>query len=111
MPKHFQGTLNWYEGEPDRKALDAQSRNAPARESRIPAAEIPGAICANIADDEFRATLNEVIFRYVKPQERHGKTNLDDLIRYRTQQAEEDIARKSRSFATPMRRSCPSRRN
>lgn len=55
-------------------------------------------ICANIADDEFRATLNEVIFRYVKPQDRHGKSNLDDLIEYRTQQAEEDIAAKKQEL-------------
>lgn len=55
-------------------------------------------ICANIADDEFRATLNEVIFRYVKPQDRHGKTRLDELIQYRTQQAQEDIARKKQEL-------------
>ena len=55
-------------------------------------------ICANIADDEFRATLNEVIFRYVKPQDQNGKENLDDLIQYRTQQAQEDIAQKKQEL-------------
>ena len=55
-------------------------------------------ICANIADDEFRATLNEVIFRYVKPQDRHGMTNLDELIQYRTQQAQQDIAQKKQEL-------------
>ena len=39
-----------------------------------------------------------MIFRYVKPQDQHGKTNLDDLIKYRTQQAEEDIARKKQEL-------------
>ena len=68
-------------------------------------------ICANIADDEFRATLNEVIFRYVKPQDRHGKTSLDELIQYRTQQAQEDIAQKKQELRQAITRSCPSKRN
>ena len=92
--KHFEATLNWYEGEPDRKVLDAQTAtHLPERVEYLPQKYLER-ICANIADDEFRATLNEVIFRYVKPQDQHGKSNLDDLIRYRTQQAEEDIAGK-----------------
>jgi energy-coupling factor transporter ATP-binding protein EcfA2 len=92
--KHFQGTLNWYEGEPDSKLLDAQvATHLPEKVEYLPQKYLER-ICANIADDEFRATLNEVIFRYVKPQDRHSKTNLDDLIQYRTQQAQEDIARK-----------------
>lgn len=96
--KHFQGTLNWYEGEPERKLLDAQvAMHLPEKVEYLPQKYLER-ICANIADDEFRATLNEVIFRYVKPQDRHGKTNLDDLIRYRTQQAQEDIARKKQEL-------------
>lgn len=92
--KHFQGTLNWYEGEPDRKLLDAQvATHLPEKVEYLPQKYLER-ICANIADDEFRATLNEVIFRYVKPQDQHGKTNLDELIKYRTQQADEDIAQK-----------------
>ena len=92
--KHFQGSLNWYEGEPDRKLLDAQvATHLPEKVEYLPQKYLER-ICANIADDEFRATLNEVIFRYVKPQDQYGKTNLDDLIKYRTQQAEGDIAQK-----------------
>ena len=91
---HFQGTLNWHGGEPDRKLLDAQvAMHLPEKVEYLPQKYLER-ICANIADDEFRATLNEVIFRYVKPQDQHGKTNLDELIRYRTQQAEEGIAQK-----------------
>jgi len=96
--KHFQGTLNWYEGEPDRKTLDAQvATHLPEKVEYLPQKYLER-ICANIADDEFRATLNEVIFRYVKPQDQHGKNNLDDLISYRTQQAEEDIAQKTQAL-------------
>lgn len=96
--KHFQGTLNWYEGEPDRKLLDAQvATHLPEKVEYLPQKYLER-ICANIADDEFRATLNEVVFRYVKPQDRHGKTSLDELIQYRTQQAQEDIARKKQEL-------------
>ena len=91
---HFQGALHWYEGEPDRKLLNAQvAPHLPEKVEYLPQKYLER-ICANIADDEFRATLNEVIFRYVKPQDQFGKTNLDELIKYRTQQAEEDIAQK-----------------
>lgn len=96
--KHFQGTLNWYEGEPDRKLLDAQvATSLPEKVEYLPQKYLER-ICANIADDEFRTTLNEVIFRYVKPQDQFGKANLDDLIKYRTQQAEEDIEQKKQEL-------------
>ncbi len=96
--KHFEATLNWHEGEPDKKALDAQTAtHLPEKVEYLPQKYLER-ICANIADDEFRATLNEVIFRYVKPQDQHGKSNLDDLIKYRTQQAEEDIAGKKQEL-------------
>jgi len=96
--KHFEAALNWYEGEPDKKVLDAQTAvHLPEKVEYLPQKYLER-ICANIADDEFRATLNEVIFRYVKPQDQHGKSNLDDLIKYRTQQAEEDIAGKKQEL-------------
>ena len=95
---YFQGALHWYEGEPDRKLLNAQvAPHLPEKVEYLPQKYLER-ICANIADDEFRATLNEVIFRYVKPQDQFGKTNLDDLIKYRTQQAEEDIAQKKQEL-------------
>jgi hypothetical protein len=92
--KHFEGILHWYDGEPDKKPLDAQvDMHLPEKVEYLPQKYLER-ICANIADDEFRATLNEVIFRYVKPQDRYGKESLDDLIQYLTQQAQEDIAQK-----------------
>ena len=96
--KHFEGVLHWYEGEPDQKLLDAQvATHLPEKVEYLPQKYLER-ICANIADDEFRATLNEVIYRYVKPQDQHGKKNLDDLIQYRTQQAQEDIAKKKQEL-------------
>ena len=96
--KHFEATLNWCEGEPDRNALDAQTAtHLPEKVEYLPQKYLER-ICANIADDEFRATLNEVIFRYVKPQDQHGKSNLNDLIKYRTQQEEDDIAGKKQGL-------------
>ena len=95
---HFQGALHWYEGEPDRNLLNAQvAPHLPEKVEYLPQKYLER-ICANIADDEFRATLNEVIFRYVKLQDQFGKINLNDLIEYRTQQAEEDIAHKKQEL-------------
>lgn len=95
---HFHGALYWHEGEPDRKLLNAQvAPHLPEKVEYLPQKYLER-ICANIADDEFRATLNEVIFRYVKPQDQFGKANLNDLIKYRTQQAEEDIAQKKQEL-------------
>ena len=89
--KNFSGTLFWYDRAPDRKSLDDKiARNLPEKVEYLPQKYLER-ICANIADDEFRATLNEVIFRYVKDAHRYGQTNLDDLIAYMTQQANEDI--------------------
>ena len=96
--KNFEATLNWHEGEPDKKSLGAQTAmHLPEKVEYLPQKYLER-ICANIADDEFRTTLNEVIFRYVKPQDQHGKSNLDDLIKYLTQQAEEDIAGKKQEL-------------
>lgn len=96
--RHFRGTLTWYEGEPDCKLLDAQvATHLPEKVEYLPQKYLEK-LCANIADDEFRATLSEVIFRYVKPQDRYGRSTLDDLIQYRTQQAQDDITRKKQEL-------------
>lgn len=95
---HFKGELHWYEGEPDRKLLNAQvAPHLPEKVECLPQKYLER-ICSNIADDEFRAKLNEVIFRYVKPQDQFGMANLDALIKYRTQQAEEDITQKKQEL-------------
>jgi len=95
---HFQGALHWYDGEPDQNLLNAQiAQHLPEKVEYLPQKYLER-ICANIADDEFRTTLNEVIFRYVKPQDQFGKANLDDLIQYRTKQAAEDIAKKKQEL-------------
>ena len=89
--KNFLGTLIWYDGEPDSKSLEAHiARKLPEKVEYLPQKYLER-ICANIADDEFRSTLNEVIFRYVKDPQRYGQSNLDDLIAYLAQQANENI--------------------
>ena len=88
---HFQATLNWHGGEPDTKLLsDDVDKSLPEQVEYLPQKYLER-ICADIADDEFRATLNEVIFRYVPDQDRHGKENLDDLMKYLMSQAQIDI--------------------
>ena len=88
---NFQGELVWHDKVSSRKFLSAEvSANMPERVEYLPQKYLER-ICGNIADDEFRATLNEVVFRYVKPQERHKQSTLNDLIEYLTQQANEDI--------------------
>lgn len=96
--KNFLGTLNWYEGQPDCNSLDADvALHLPEKVEYLPQKYLER-ICSNIADDEFRATLNKVIFAYVEQQDQHGKTSLDELIQYRSQQAQEDIARKKQEL-------------
>ena len=96
--KNFIGTLIWYDGPHDRKSLDDKiARNLPEKVEYLPQKYLER-ICANIADDEFRSTLNEVIFRYVRDAQRYGKNSLDDLIVYLTQQADEDIVNTKRDL-------------
>ena len=97
---NFAGTLNWYGGEPERGSLsDSVATNLPEKVEYLPQKYLER-LCANIADDEFRTTLNKVIFRYVKPQHRHGQTDLESLIEYLTHQADEEIHQWRQSLRT-----------
>ena len=96
--KNFLGTLIWYDGEPDQKSLDDKiARNLPEKVEYLPQKYLER-LCANIDDGEFRATLNEVIFRYVKDAKRYSHNRLDDLIAYLTRQADEDIVNAKREL-------------
>ena len=96
--KNFTGKLIWYDGEPDCKILNAKSdTNLPEKVEYLPQKYLER-ICANIADDEFRATLDEVVFRYVRPQQRYGRRSLADLIAYLTRQAAEEIQNSKRDL-------------
>ena len=89
--QNFRGQLIWYQGEADCKSLYAEvAKNLPEKVEYLPQKYLER-ICSNIADDDFRTTLNEVIFRYVKPEQRFDKNSLDDLIKYRAQQVDKDI--------------------
>ena len=86
--QNFHGQLIWHEGETEFKSLDAEvDKHFPERVEYLPQKFLER-ICSNIADDEFRETLNEVIFRYVKPEQRFDQSSLDDLIKYLTQQVD-----------------------
>lgn len=88
---NFNGELHWHAGDPDKKTLDQETdEDLPEKVEYLPQKYLEK-ICANIEDSEFRTKLNEVIFGYVKDEDRFGKTSLDDLIAYLTSQTEEDI--------------------
>jgi len=88
---NFSAQLHWYAGQPNDALLNTRTdANRPEEVEYLPQRYLEK-ICANIDDSEFRGKLNEVIFGYVKPNETYGKGNLDDLVEYRTNQANEDI--------------------
>lgn len=88
---NFSGELHWHAGEPDGSLLSAEvDKDLPEKVEYLPQKYLEK-ICANIEDDEFRGKLNEVIFGYVEDKDRYGKTTLEDLISYLTNQTEEDI--------------------
>lgn len=95
---NFAGILSWYGGEPERGLLsDSVATNLSEKVEYLPQKYLER-LCANIADDEFRTTLNKVVFRYVKPQHRHGQTDLESLIVYLTHQADEEIRQWNQSL-------------
>lgn len=88
---NFTGTLHWCGGEPSQSTLDEMADSSlPERVEYLPQKYLER-LCADIADDEFRRTLNEVIFRYIEKKDRHETSSLDELINYLTDQAEADI--------------------
>ena len=96
--KNFIGTLSWNGGEPDTNLLSEYTDyNSPEKVEYLPQKYLER-LCANIEDDEFRRTLNTVIFRYVKPEHRFQQRDLDGLIEYLTLQAAEEIAQSKRSL-------------
>ena len=89
---NFIGEIHWNAGAPDKAELDANvDTTLPERLEYLPQKYLEK-ICANIDDDEFRHKLDEVIFRYVKEDDRFGTNSLDGLVAYLTTQATEDIA-------------------
>ncbi len=88
---NFSAEVDWYAGVPDKAQLDgAVDVGLPERLEYLPQKYLEK-ICANIDDDEFRHKLSQVIFGYVSPDDRFGKDSLDDLVAYKSAQANEDI--------------------
>lgn len=88
---NFFGELRWHDGPAGRKNLDSDISEAlPEKVEYVPQKYLER-ICANIADDEFRSTLNEVIFGYVKKEDRYDQKDFDHLIAYLTKHANDEI--------------------
>lgn len=96
--KNFTGTLFWRGGEPDKSLLNESIDNNLLEKVEYLPQKYLERLCANIEDDEFRKTLNKVIFRYVKPQHRFQQSGLDELIAYLSQQAAEEIDQSKRNL-------------
>ncbi|MBI2482232.1 MAG: AAA family ATPase [Candidatus Vogelbacteria bacterium] len=89
---NFNGELHWYAGDPDVRLLNAETDISVLENVEYLPQKYLEKICSNIEDDEFRHKLNEVIFGYVEDKDRYGKTSLEALIDYLSNQTREDIA-------------------
>ena len=91
---NFRAELRWHDGQDDKSQLDADVSIAlPERVEYLPQKYLER-VCADIEDDGFRTTLNDVIFGYVKEEDRYGQQNFTDLINYLTEQQSDDIERR-----------------
>lgn len=89
---NFNAELYWYAGDPDTRVLNAETDISIVENVEYLPQKYLEKICSNIEDDEFRHKLNEVIFGYVEDKDRYGKTSLEGLIDYLSNQTQEDIA-------------------
>lgn len=88
---NFIGEIHWYAGAPDIGHLDGNvDTSLPETLEYLPQKYLEK-ICANIDDDEFRHKLDEVIFGYVKTDDRFDTHSLNELVDYLAAQATEDI--------------------
>lgn len=88
----FEGRATWEdEEESSPRALDARvNLDGPERVEYLPQKYLER-LCGDLSDEEFRTTLNAVIFRYIPQKDRYDQPDLASLIAYRTRQAAEDI--------------------
>lgn len=87
----FHGEITWHSEDRIQKILNERTdKRIPEKIEYLPQKYLEK-ICSNIEDEEFRVKLNEVIFGYVDDKDRYGAMNLNELIRYRTNQLEKDI--------------------
>src|ERR1019366_9032504 len=90
--RHFEATLIWVSGDPITKGLDADvDEEEPELVKYIPQNFLEK-ICTQlgkIEESAFDHELKKVIFSHVDPMYRLGKTSLDELIEYKTSEANE----------------------
>lgn len=91
LASNFSAELQWYSGNPETKIIDENTDiNAPESVEYLPQKYLEK-ICSNINETEFRSKLNQVIFAYVDGSAKYENSNLEDLIKYLSRQANADI--------------------
>jgi ABC-type lipoprotein export system ATPase subunit len=92
--KSFTATLTWESGESITKGLEEQvDEHQPELVKYIPQNFLEK-ICTqlgNVEESDFDHELKKVIFSHVEPADRLGKATLDDLITYKTSEANAKI--------------------
>lgn len=93
--KHFVATIYWMNGDKRKVSLDSDlDRSSPERIKYIPQGFFDE-ICNEIPsgpEGEFDRELKKVIFSHVGFADRLGKTSLDELLEYKTQETYDSIA-------------------
>ncbi len=82
--EHFEANLSWEDGSSDIKKLNEN----PDKSSTEKVKYIPQGFLEKLCNDdvdEFESELRNVIFSHISDVDRLGKTNLDELIEYKTE--------------------------
>lgn len=91
LASNFYAKLKWFSKHEDQVGLDSDTNvNISEKIEYLPQKYLER-ICSNIDHEDFRQKLNEVIFGYVKKEERYQKENLDELLSYLTEQSKRDV--------------------
>lgn len=91
LASNFSAMLQWYSGSPENKNLNENTDiNAPENVEYLPQKYLEK-ICSNINETDFKLKLDQVIFAYVDDNSKYGKSTLDELIKYLSQQTDADI--------------------
>jgi hypothetical protein len=91
---HFTGNLHWASGSVENSGLDANPDPYAYELVKYIPQHFLERLCNEIGEStetSFDQELRSVIFSHVKEEDRLGKSNLDDLIKYKTRQANKKI--------------------
>lgn len=94
IASQFEGELIWADGTPSKRGLDEDSNlTQPEAVKYIPQQYLEK-ICTQLPTGEqtdFEKELRKVIFSHISEADRHGKTSLDALIAYKTEEIEQTL--------------------